>query len=125
LKEKKTKKELSVFLIKRGLWLVFIELTKVNFAWFFDIEFRNPSLMVIWSLGISMIFLSALIYIPHKALLLLSIGMIAGHNLLDSVHFEGSILWAIIHEFQFFEIGPFNLMIGYPLIPWIGVMSLG
>jgi len=122
---KKSKKELSVFLIKRGLWLVFIEITIVNFAWFFDIEFRNPSLMVIWSLGISMIFLSVLIYIPHKTLLVLSIGMIAGHNLLDSVHFEGSILWAVIHEFQFFEVGPFNLMIGYPLIPWIGVMSLG
>lgn len=123
---RKSKKELSIFLIKRGLWLVFIELTIVNFAWFFDVEFVNPSLMVIWSLGISMIFLSVLIYMPRRALLIFSIAMIAGHNLLDSVHFDNSILWSIIHEFGFFQLfGKYNLMIGYPLIPWIGVMSLG
>lgn len=32
---RKSKKELSLFLLKRGLWLVFIELTVVNFSWFF------------------------------------------------------------------------------------------
>lgn len=123
---RKSKKELRIFLIKRGLWLVFIELTIVNFAWFFDVRFLNPSLMVIWSLGISMILLSILIYIPRKTLLAFSILMIAGHNLLDTVHFENSVLWSIIHEFGFFTIfGDYNLMVGYPLIPWIGVMSLG
>src|SRR5437868_10052854 len=56
--KRKSKKELSSFLIKRGLWLVFIELTIVNFAWYFDIHFRNIDLLVIWSLGISMIALA-------------------------------------------------------------------
>lgn len=49
---------LSLFLVKRGLWLVFIEMTVVNFAWYFDIQFSTPGLSVIWSLGISMIVLS-------------------------------------------------------------------
>ena len=34
--KRKTKSELSGFLLKRGLWLVFIEMTIVNFAWYFD-----------------------------------------------------------------------------------------
>src|ERR1700755_3204495 len=33
--QKKTKKELSLFLVKRGLWLVFLELVVTNFAWNF------------------------------------------------------------------------------------------
>ena len=61
---RKSKKELSLFLLKRGLWLVFIELTVVNFSWFFDIHFQTFGLFVIWSLGISMIFLAGLIHLP-------------------------------------------------------------
>src|SRR6186997_503283 len=37
--ERKTKKELSLFLLKRGLWLMILELTVINFAWSF-----NPAL---------------------------------------------------------------------------------
>ena len=56
----------QLFLLKRGLWLVFIELTIITFAWYFDIRFRNFDLAVIWSLGISMIFLAALIHLPKQ-----------------------------------------------------------
>src|ERR1700739_1235948 len=64
--KRKTKNELSGFLIKRGLWLVFIELTIVNFAWYFDFQFRTFGLLVIWALGISMLVLAALIYSPKN-----------------------------------------------------------
>src|SRR5262245_11609339 len=37
--QKKTKKELSVFLLKRGLWLVLIEMIIANFGWNFAISF--------------------------------------------------------------------------------------
>ena len=84
---RKSKSELSGFLLKRGIWLVFIEMTIVNFSWFFDVQFRNPALLVIWALGISMIVLSALIHLPRKAVFWFSLILIAGHNLLDGVHF--------------------------------------
>ena len=64
---RKSKKELSFFLIKRGIWLIFIELTVVNFSWFFDIHFQTFGLFVIWSLGISMIFLAAIIHLNLTA----------------------------------------------------------
>jgi uncharacterized membrane protein len=54
--KRKTKNELSIFLLKRGLWLVFVELVIMMFGWCFDPGFRTVALGVIWILGISMIF---------------------------------------------------------------------
>jgi uncharacterized membrane protein len=123
---RKSVTELSAFLFKRGLWLAFIELTVVNFSWFFDIHFSSPALLTIWSLGVSMMVLAALVYLPRTAILIFSIIIIAGHDLLDGVHFPGSILWSVLHEYGIFPLGHgFTLMVGYPLIPWVAVMALG
>src|SRR5450755_2488682 len=123
---KKTKSELSAFLFKRGLWLVFIELTIVNFAWYFDVYFRTLNLIVIWALGISMIVLAALVHLPRKFILLFSCLLIFGHNLLDNIHYDGSLLWSILHEFNVFKLSDnVELFVGYPIVPWIAVMSLG
>ena len=123
---RKSKSELSSFLLKRGLWLVFIEMTIVNFAWYFDIYFRSPGLIVIWSLGISMIILAALVHLPLKFILTFSLLLIFGHNLLDTIHYDGNVLWAILHEFAFFRLtDEVEFLVGYPIIPWIAVMSLG
>jgi len=121
--KRKSKTELSSFLLKRGLWLVFIELTIVNFGWFFDIQFRNPILVVIWSLGISMIVLAGLIHLPKKIILLFSLLLIFGHNLLDTIHFENNLFWSILHEPGYFP--NLKLYVGYPIVPWAAVMSLG
>lgn len=124
--KRKTLNELSAFLVKRGIWLIFIELTIVNFGWYFDASFNNPGLLVIWSLGISMIVLAALVHLPKSIILLFSCIVIFGHNLLDSIHFQGSIFWAILHEVQIFDLPDGrHLDVFYPVIPWIAVMSLG
>lgn len=123
---RKSVTELSGFLLKRGLWLVFIEMTVVNFAWYFDVCFKNPGLLVIWSLGISMIVLAALVHLPRRFILFFSLLIIFGHNLLDNIHFEGNVFWSILHEFTFFKISEnYMFVVGYPIIPWIAVMSLG
>jgi uncharacterized membrane protein len=124
--KKKVTSELSEFLIKRGLWLVFIEMTIVNFAWYFDIQFRTPGLLVIWSLGISMLVLAALVHLPRNVILIFSCLLIFGHHLLDTIHFDGNILWSIIHKSGVFILSDsYKLYVDYPIIPWIAVMSLG
>ncbi len=124
--KRKTKNELSTFLLKRGLWLVFIELTIVNFGWYFDLQFRTFGLLVIWSLGISMLVLALISRLPKMYILLFSVVLIAGHNLFDNVHFPGNVLWSVIHEFMFLKLGNHTqVLIGYPIIPWIAVMALG
>ena len=124
--KRKSKSELSSFLLKRGIWLVIIEMTIVNFGWYFDLSFKSPGLLVIWSLGISMIVLAALVHLPRKFILVFSLLLIIGHNLLDSVHYNGNLLREILHEFNFFKITDgVEFVVGYPIIPWIAVMALG
>jgi uncharacterized membrane protein len=127
--QKKTKSELSVFLVKRGIWLVFLEMIVVNFGWNFNIQFPMLFFITIWALGISMIVLAALIHLPKKVILIVSVLVIAGHNLLDNIHVAGNTLpafeWSLIHDQQFFTWHHEFLLVGYPLIPLVAVMPLG
>lgn len=124
--KRKSPSELSSFLFKRGLWLVFVEIVIINFAWKFDVNFTHIGLQTIWSLGISMIVLAGLIHLPKRIILFFSIVIIFGHNLLDNIHFDGSYLWSILHERQKFEFTEGHTVIfAYSLLPWIAVMSLG
>jgi uncharacterized membrane protein len=96
--KRKSVAELSAFLFKRGLWLVFIEIVIINFGWKFDIQFRHVGLATIWQLGVSMIVLAGLIHLPKTFILIFSCVIIFGHNLLDSIHFDGNFLWSMLHE---------------------------
>lgn len=123
---RKTRPQLAGFLLKRGLWLVFIELTIVSFGWSFNPSLSYSSLQVIWVLGISMIFLAGLIYMPKWFIWMFSLVLIFGHNLLDGVHYDNNILWYLLHERSYFQlpVGP-TLFSAYAIIPWVGVMALG
>ncbi len=124
--KRKTISELSGFLFKRGLWLLFIQFTIINFGWQFDIQFRVDVFSVIAVLGISMIILAALIHLPRTFILIFSCLLIFGHNLLDNIHFPNSFLWANIHDPASFNFSDnFKYYADYSIIPWIAVMSLG
>ncbi|MCQ4052079.1 hypothetical protein FK514_30165, partial [Klebsiella pneumoniae] len=73
----------SSFLLKRGLFLVALEFTLVNFAWTFQFPPQVIYLQVIWAIGLSMLALSALLWLPRPWLVLLGLLIIGGHNLLD------------------------------------------
>ncbi len=126
---KKTKKELSVFLVKRGLWLMLLEISLVGFGWFFNPLFSVWALQVIWVLGLSMIVLAAFIHLPQKLIFVIGMVMVFGHNLLDNVHVPGNTLsgfgWSQFHQFNFFSVGPLVILSAYPIVPWAGVMGLG
>ncbi|MEK7225699.1 MAG: heparan-alpha-glucosaminide N-acetyltransferase domain-containing protein, partial [Bacteroidota bacterium] len=61
---RKSKKELSLFLIKRGLWLLVVEIIIMNFAFSFDVNYSIIALQTIWSIGISMIILGLMVWLP-------------------------------------------------------------
>lgn len=126
---RKGKKELSSFLIKRGLWLIVLEFTVINFAWFFNIHFSFIALTVIWALALGMISLAVAIHLPFKIMFILGILLVAGHNLTDNMHAEGgsidAVLWSLLHEPKAFQTDHFLVFVGYPLLPWIGIMLTG
>jgi uncharacterized membrane protein len=122
-----TNKELTRFLLTRGLWLIIAELTFTAVFWRFDFNLMPLFGIVLWALGWSMIVMAALIWLPRALLGGLSIATIALHNLADSVRPAdlGALapLWHFLHVPGFAI--PGTLLIAYPLVPWVAVMALG
>lgn len=127
---RKTKKELSFFLLTRGLWLIVAEFTIVGFGWSFDIYFNFFFLQVIWAIGASMVVLSALIFLRYWMLLVLGILITILHNMLDTETFTDPTLdflanLFLLTEFQVFPLGSVSLFCAYAALPWTGIMLLG
>lgn len=138
----KSKRELSKFLVTRGLWLIVLEFTLVKLGVFFSFDIRFLGfLQVIWVIGVSMIVLAALIHLPLKVVAAFGLLMIGLHNLLDGFRVEswrgpesavpgiGAKLWMVLHQpFEGFPVAGFPspiVFVIYPLVPWIGVMAAG
>jgi uncharacterized membrane protein len=126
----RSRAEVSRFLWTRGLWLIFLECTVIAFAWTF-VPRPIPSLIVIFALGLSMIILAALIYIPVRWLAPLSLLVIAAHNLFDGIQANNlgvpmRQVWIILHQPGFLKPppNPFFLVF-YPIVPWFAVMAAG
>ena len=127
--QRKTKKELSVFLLKRGLWLIILEETVVNFGWFFNLHFNFFIFGVIWVLGLGMIILAGLVFLPRKLIFWIGLITVAGHNLLDPIHFQDNntsgFIWGMLHDRKVFSFGQIHIGEAYHIIPWAAVMALG
>ena len=80
--------EVSRFLLSRGCWLILIEFTLVRFGWSFNLHLDVFVAQVIWVIGASMVVLAGLVYLPRWAIAAAGLIMIAGHNLLDTIHPE-------------------------------------
>ena len=130
----------SQFLVTRGLWLIFLELTVLRFAWTFNFDFANYEMAgVLWVIGCCMILMAALVKLPLSVTAAFGIIIITAHNLMDSRLFQianglnaskFSGLWKILYigffagPVQFGPNGP-NLIVLYSLTPWVGVMAAG
>ena len=120
----------SAFLLKRGLFLIALELTVVSFAWTLQFPPSVLYLQVIWAIGISMVALAGLLWLPRRVLAALALAVIAGHNLLDGVQASGNgaldVLWKILHQRDWIVVSDgFRLRTSYPVLPWIAVIALG
>ncbi len=127
---RKTKKELSSFLFKRGLWLIVVEVAIFNLFLTFDPTYSFIAVQVLWVIGFSMILLSAAIYLPLPVIFFTGLIIVCGHNFLDAFDYARPatppVWWGFLHQQSFFPYGN-NRMFAflYPLIPWPGVMMLG
>lgn len=127
----KSTAELSRFLVTRGLWLILLEFTLIQFAWSF-----SPGLPttigggIIWVIGACMVLMAALVHLPRWALAALALALIAGHNLFDGVRAAdldaASGLWHVLHQQGRIPLGGgVSFFVLYPIVPWIGVMAAG
>jgi len=129
---------LSRFLLTRGLWLIFLELTILRVAWTFNFDFRHYEMAgVLWVIGCCMVLMAGLVKLPLPAIGTIGVIIIAAHNLLDSYlrsilqssgEVQVSALWKL--AYVGFYAGPIhlselNFVVLYSIVPWIGVMAAG
>lgn len=125
-----TKKEIRPFLLKRGLWLLILEFTVVNFGLYFDIGFNTMLFEVIATIGLGFIILSCLLSFSSSTLGIIGLLIIVTHNLSSVIPFSNESIIKLILT-PFFSPTAIPLfsgkvfVMGYPPIPWIGIMLIG
>ncbi len=129
---RKSKKELSIFLIKRGIWLIFMEIFIVNLIVTFDVSYGLIALQTIWAIGISMFILGLMILLPYNVILALGLIIVFGHNSLDYVEAKHTgafgFWWDLLHRGNFTVhpiYGNHSFLMIYAFVPWSGLMMLG
>jgi uncharacterized membrane protein len=124
--------DLASFLAKRGLWLIFLELTIVRLGLFFDLLSAPVILTVLWSLGASFVALAGLVFLPSRVVGALGVLLIATHGLAGgSAQGSGTPVPTAAAIALLLRPGPLPLpggitvIVGYPLLPWLGVVAAG
>ncbi len=118
------------FLLTRGIWLVILEFTFINFALWFDIHFRLMLMEVIAAIGLSFIVLSLLLKLSSRTIGLIGILIIFGHNLLQGISIPSNPVAIFFSSVLFrpflMQLTPdFAFYTAYPLVPWLGIMLTG
>ena len=126
----RTRGQLSRFLVTRGLWLMLLEVTVMRLAYNFDLAQNYPFLLlVLWGLGLCMLVLAALVWIPIPLLSALGVATIVLHHLADGIDARqlgwASPLWYLVHQVGGFPFAGHVFITPYPLVPWVAVMALG
>jgi uncharacterized membrane protein len=127
----RTKRDISLHLLKRGAWLILLEVTFVQWAgWAWQMNLQAHFALVLWAIGWSMIALAGLVHLPRRWIAATGLALIAGHNAFDGIKAADlgawGPLWQVLHEGGEVALGGgHRLLAGYPLVPWIGVMAVG
>jgi uncharacterized membrane protein len=127
---KHTVQETTEYLVKRGLLLMAIEVFYLSELYWGIVPQPTFWLQVIWCIGLCMIILAALMRLPRPALIGLGLVLVCFHNLLDPIQLSQDNalfpLWAMLHQRDtiLLPLG-FVAKTTYPILPWIGVISLG
>ncbi|MGM9475728.1 DUF1624 domain-containing protein [Pedobacter sp. GSP4] len=130
--QNKTPSAVSAFLLKRGLWLVFIEIVIISLGLTFNPMYNFIILQVIWAIGCSMILLGLASRLSHKSVLIIGLVLVFGHNLFNLFPAPSNETGGLILKIFFTASGTVvplsnNHFVGvfYAILPWTGVMFVG
>lgn len=130
--QNKSNGEACLFLIKRGFWLIIVEVTLVTLGLTFNPFFNFIILQVIWATGWSMVILGLLRRFSFYAVLITGVILFAGHNAIDYATLPAkgttAYFWSILLTSRG-TVFPLNAnhFVGafYAILPWTGIMLLG
>jgi uncharacterized membrane protein len=125
LKSKKNQGEARLFILKRGIWLIVLELTLVNFGFWWDIQFRTLITEVIAAIGFGFVMLAVLYDVHPKILIALGLVIVFGHDIMTNMSNSGFV-FSLLFKPGVFPMGTGRIfLVGYPFIPWLGIMLCG
>ena len=121
------------FLIKRGIWLLFVEVILITFGLTFNPFFNFIILQVIWSIGWSMILLGILSKVSNRLVTVVGILLFFGHNILDYISLptfsslSGQLISILFTtSTKVIPIGSEHYLgTFYSILPWTGAMFIG
>ncbi|WP_229206784.1 DUF1624 domain-containing protein [Dyadobacter crusticola] len=131
--QNKTPASTSSFLIKRGFWLILVDVIFMTFGFTFDITFKTILFAVLWALGGSMILLGLLVrFLSPRTILAVGLFIVFAHNLLDYIQVAPNSPADIVLSIFFTGAGKFyprgdggTLAFLYVIVPWAGIMMSG
>lgn len=118
------------FLRSRGLWLLLLEFTVVNFGLWFNLRFEIIILQVIGAIGAGLVAVSFLLRLNPRTVGVVGLLIVFGHNLLQGVNVgeNGAVNfgWSVLFRPGVFPLTPgFTFAVLYPLVPWLGILLTG
>jgi uncharacterized membrane protein len=127
--QRKSKKELSRFLITRGIWLILMDLFVITLLTTSNIYYEVFIIQTLWAIGISMAMLGLLIWLPFPVILGIGLVIVLGHNVIDFAEAgrtDFPLWWNLLHKQGGVPLwdGHF-LFVFYPFLPWTGLMIMG
>lgn len=128
--QRRTRREAAWQLVTRGLVLVALELTAVRWGWYFNLDYRHTSPQILWAIGVSMIGLAPLVWLPSRMVGAIGLAVVALHNLFGpalSAVSGGHWLWALLYERgRALTIAPdVAFVVNFPPLPLFGLMAAG
>ncbi len=130
LQNKSSIKEHRRFLFSRGIWLIILELTLVNFGIWFDIHFSVVLMQVIFAIGFGFVILSFLLGLRSTTILLTGIVIMILSGLLPLISLPpqnaGTTILNALFQPAFIPLSEKHSVIyGYPPLPWLAIMLAG
>lgn len=120
---------LTKFLFTRGIWLIFLEFTIFKFLWTGAYFTNQFTALVIYAIGITMIFLAVWHKLPYHIVLLTGALIVLLHNLTDPYQLSPDTvlgkIWSLLHVVRPIGIGPIHVFVLYPVLPYFGLICLG
>ncbi|MVM33303.1 DUF1624 domain-containing protein [Spirosoma sp. HMF4905] len=117
------------FLLSRGIWLVGLEFSVVNFGMWFDPNFDVLIFEVIAAIGIGFLILSALLPLPSRTIGLIGGIIVALHGLITLIPVPENLLLNVLRSLFSPMAFPYNtgklFFVAYPPVPWLGIMLIG
>ncbi|MRS62884.1 DUF1624 domain-containing protein [Larkinella terrae] len=117
------------FLLSRGIWLILLEFSVVNFGLWFDLNFNVLIFEVIAAIGVGFLIISMLLPLPSRTIGLMGGFIVALHGLVTLIPVPENVLLKVLLSLFSPTVFPYAtgklFLVAYPPIPWLGILLIG